>query len=88
MRRVAQHTDVLHTRDDNDRISTGQVPQCRHERRARCLETFRDGMGAKACWTLDERVVLPTQKRHTDKVHAGQSVLHLEQRKDRETTVH
>ena len=30
--------------------------------RIRGLETVRDGMGAKTCWTPDERVVLQTQK--------------------------
>ena len=52
---LSQHTDVQHARDDNDRISIGQVSQCRHERRVRGQETVRDGVGNGVCWTLDER---------------------------------
>ena len=44
---LPQHTDVPHTLADNDRISIGQVSQCRHERGIRGLEPVRDGMGAK-----------------------------------------
>ena len=56
------------TRDDNDKISIEQVSQSRGERGIPGQETVRDGMGAKTCWTPDERVVLQTQRRHTDKV--------------------
>ena len=43
--------------------------RCHHvgcERGIRRTEAVREGMGAKVCWTLEERVVLPTQRRHTD----------------------
>ena len=46
---LPQNTDVLHTRDDNDRISIGQVSQCRHERGIRGQETVRDGVGNGWC---------------------------------------
>ena len=52
---LPQHTDVLHTRDDNDRIGIGQVSRCRHERGIRGQETVRDGVGNGVCWTPDER---------------------------------
>ena len=61
----AQHTDVLHTRDDED---TAQVSQCKCERGIRKEEAVRERMGAKVCWTPEERVVLQTQRRRTDTV--------------------
>ena len=64
----AQHADVLHTRDDEDIV---QVSQCRCEREIRRMEAVRDRMGAKVCWTPEERVVLPTQRRHTDTATGG-----------------
>ena len=54
---LLQHTDVLHSRDDNDRIDIGQVSQCRHERGIRGQETVRDGEGNGVCWTPDERAI-------------------------------
>ena len=59
----AQHADVLHTRDDED---TGQVSQRKCERGVRREKAVRERMGAKVCWTPEERVVLPTQRRRTD----------------------
>ena len=44
----SQHTDVLHTRDDNCRSRVGQVSQRRRERTIRGLEAVRDGVGAQA----------------------------------------
>ena len=54
---LPQHTEVLHTRDGNDRIGIGQVSQCRHEQGIRGQETVRDGMGNGVCWTPDERAI-------------------------------
>ena len=69
-RKCPQHTVVLHTRDDNGRISIGQVPQRRRERRVRSMEAVRDGVGAQASnkvrWTLDERAVVLVQRRHSE----------------------
>ena len=55
------------------------------------MEVVREGMGAKVCWTLEERVVLPTRRRHHDKcecaedgVRASQGALHREKHKDPE----
>ena len=64
----AQHEDVLHTRDDEDTV---QVLQCRCERGVRRMEAVREGMGAKVGWTPEERVVLPTQRRHTETGTSG-----------------
>ena len=64
----AQHADVPHTRDDEDTV---QVSQCRWERGIRREEAVRDGMGAKVCCTPEERVVLQTQRRHTDTATSG-----------------
>ena len=58
----AQHADVLHTRDDEDTV---QVSQCMCGRGIRRKEAVRERMGATVCWTPQERVVLPTQRRHT-----------------------
>ena len=63
---LSQHTDALHTRDDIDRISIGQVSQCRHERGIRGQETVRDGVGNGVCWTPDERVTDKSWQRSKD----------------------
>ena len=44
----SQHTDVLHTRDDNCRSRVGQVSQCRRERMVQGLEAVCGGVGAQA----------------------------------------
>ena len=54
----AQHADVLHTRDDEDTV---QVSQRKCERGVRREKAVRERMGAKVCWTPEERVVLQTQ---------------------------
>ena len=55
-RKRPQHTDALHTRDDNGRSRVGQVPQRWRERRVRSPEAVHDGVGAQAPnevrWTL------------------------------------
>ena len=85
---LSQHTDVPHTRDDNDRISIGQVSQCRHERWFRGQKTVRDGNGA--CWLLMnvlstrlaafERLVHKSQSSETvgDDTKTGVTVLGIE----------
>ena len=64
----AQHADVLHTRDGEDTV---QVSRCKCERGIRKEEAVRERMGAKVCCTLEERVVLQTQRRHTDTATSG-----------------
>ena len=58
-RQSAQHADVLHTRDDEDTV---QVSQCKNERGIRKEEAVRERMGAKVCWTPEERVCLADAK--------------------------
>ena len=48
-------------------MKTVQVSQCRCERGIRMEEAVRERIGAKVCWTPEERVVLQTQRRRTDK---------------------
>ena len=71
-RKRPQHPVVPHTRDDNDRISTGQVPQRSRERRIRSVEAVRHVVGAQASnnvrWTLDERALVQVQRRHSEQV--------------------
>ena len=55
----AQRADVLHTRDDEDTV---QVSQCKNEREIRKEEAVRERMGAKVCWTPEERVALQTRR--------------------------
>ena len=66
----AQHTDVLHSGDDNCRSRVGQVPQRRRERRVRDLEAVRDGMGTQTsdevCGTPDERAGVQIPTRHSN----------------------
>ena len=64
----AQHADVLCARDDEDTV---QVSQCWSERGIRKEEAVREGMGATVCWTPEECVVLPTQRRRTDTATSG-----------------
>ena len=45
--------------------------KCRCERGIRRMEAVRERVGAKVCWTPEERVVLPTLRRHTDTATSG-----------------
>ena len=69
-RKRTQHTDVVHSDDDNCRSRVGQVPQRRRERRVRGLEAVRDGMEAQAsdevCGSLDEHAGVQFPRRHSN----------------------
>ena len=69
-RKFTQHTDVLHSGDDNCRNRVGQVSQGRRERGVRGLEAVRHGMGAQAsdevCGTRCERAGVQIPRQHSN----------------------